>query len=56
MAERLPSINFLVRGGEAVLVDFETAQRCSEKQELEAEYERLKHSLSDPSRRGGIFS
>ena len=45
--------NFLVREGEAVLVDFETARRCAEKRELEAEYERLEQSLRDSSRRGG---
>lgn len=48
--------NFLVREGKAVLVDFETAQRCSEKKELEAEYEHLERSLSDSSRRGGTYS
>lgn len=47
--------NFLVREGEAVLVDFETAQRCGTKKQLEAEYEHLEHSLSDPSRRGGTY-
>ncbi|KAI1423889.1 hypothetical protein F5Y12DRAFT_797930 [Xylaria sp. FL1777] len=29
--------NFLIRNGEAVLIDFETAQKCSEKAELELE-------------------
>lgn len=48
--------NFLVREGKAVLVDFETAQRCSEKKELEAEYEHLELSLGDSSRRGGTSS
>lgn len=43
--------NFLVRDGKAVLVDFETAQRCGDEGELKAEYERLELSLSDPSRR-----
>ncbi|KAI0490601.1 hypothetical protein F4859DRAFT_13847 [Xylaria cf. heliscus] len=46
--------NFLVRDGKAVLVDFETARRCSEKEELESEFQRLEHSLRDPSRRGGV--
>ncbi|EHK23712.1 uncharacterized protein TRIVIDRAFT_63870 [Trichoderma virens Gv29-8] len=45
--------NFLIRDGKAVLVDFESAQKCSEKKELEAEYEQIGQSLSDPSRRGG---
>ncbi|KAL6806792.1 hypothetical protein GGI42DRAFT_322071 [Trichoderma sp. SZMC 28013] len=44
--------NFLIREGKAILVDFETAQRCCEKEELEAEYEQLEASLSDTSRRG----
>ncbi|KAI1188653.1 hypothetical protein F5B17DRAFT_439454 [Nemania serpens] len=48
--------NFLVRDGEAVLVDFETAQKCSDEAELEAEYEHLESSLRDPSRRGGVGS
>ena len=48
--------NFLVREGRAVLIDFETALRCSEKKELQAEYEHLEHSLSDSSRRGGTYS
>lgn len=39
-----------------VLVDFETAQRCSVKEELEAEYRRLEQSLKDASRRGGVGS
>ncbi|KAK6078714.1 hypothetical protein SCUP234_06052 [Seiridium cupressi] len=48
--------NFLVREGKAVLVDSETAQRCIEKGELEAEYELLERSLGDSSRRGGTYS
>lgn len=44
--------NFLIRQGKAVLVDFEAARRCSQEKELQAEYERLEHSLSDTSRRG----
>lgn len=48
--------NFLVRDGEAVLIDFETAQRCCETKELEGEYAHLEHSLSDSSRRGGTYS
>ncbi|KAI1109136.1 hypothetical protein F5Y14DRAFT_43272 [Nemania sp. NC0429] len=48
--------NFLVRdgGGEAVLIDFETARRCDNMAELEAEYQRLEASLRDPSFRGGV--
>ncbi|KAI0117762.1 hypothetical protein GGR51DRAFT_500058 [Nemania sp. FL0031] len=46
--------NFLIRNGEAVLIDFETAQKCSEKAELESEYKQLEESLRDPSHRGGV--
>lgn len=45
--------NFLVRGGEVVLVDFETAERTEDEEELEKEYRRLGASLGDPSTRGG---
>lgn len=46
--------NFLIKNGEAVLIDFETAQKCSEKAELESEYNNLESSLRDPSRRGRV--
>ncbi|KAK5625492.1 hypothetical protein RRF57_001208 [Xylaria bambusicola] len=46
--------NFLIRNGEAVLIDFETAQKCSEKAELGSEYKHLELSLRDPSRRRGV--
>ncbi|TGJ80956.1 hypothetical protein E0Z10_g7808 [Xylaria hypoxylon] len=46
--------NFLIKNGEAVLIDFETAQKCSEKAELESEYKHLELLLKDPSRRGGV--
>ncbi|KAI3324254.1 hypothetical protein HD806DRAFT_522076 [Xylariaceae sp. AK1471] len=46
--------NFLIKNGEAVLNDFETAQKCSEKAEFESEYKHLELSLRDPSRRGGV--
>ncbi|KAF8952384.1 hypothetical protein BDZ97DRAFT_1681774 [Flammula alnicola] len=46
--------NFLVREGhDVVLVDFETAKKCSP-QELEDEMNALKESLEDPSFRGGV--
>lgn len=48
--------NFLVKNGTVVLVDFETAQKCSVKEELESEYRRLEQSLKDPSRKGGVGS
>ncbi|KAI1137289.1 hypothetical protein F5Y05DRAFT_84860 [Hypoxylon sp. FL0543] len=46
--------NFLVQDGKAVLVDFETAQICNEKEELRSEYRQLEDSLADPSYRGGV--
>ncbi|KAI0868672.1 hypothetical protein GGS24DRAFT_513036 [Hypoxylon argillaceum] len=46
--------NFLVRDGKAVLVDFETARKSDDREELEEEYRRLEESLRDPSCRGGV--
>ena len=46
--------NFLIRNGGACLIDFETAKKCSEVEELEAEYKQLEASLNDPSFRGGV--
>ena len=46
--------NFLVRGGEVVLVDFETAERTEDEGKLEREYRRLEASLGDPSTWGGV--
>ncbi|KYK61638.1 hypothetical protein DCS_02781 [Drechmeria coniospora] len=45
--------NFLIRDGTATLIDFETAEKCSEREELEAEYDQLETALRDPSCRGG---
>lgn len=45
--------NFLIKNGEAILIDFETAQKCSDEAELESEYNHLESSLNDPSYRGG---
>lgn len=46
--------NFLVREGhDVVLVDFETAKKCSP-QEIEVEMNALNESLEDPSFRGGV--
>ena len=46
--------NFLVREGhDVVLVDFETAKKCSP-QELKDEMDALQESLEDPSFRGGV--
>lgn len=46
--------NFIVRGEKALLIDFEAAEQCSDAEELEAEFGRLKASLNDPSFRGGV--
>ncbi|KAH7308939.1 hypothetical protein B0I35DRAFT_441048 [Stachybotrys elegans] len=46
--------NFLVQEGKALLVDFETAEKCSHVKELEEEYGRLEQSLHDQSFRGGV--
>lgn len=44
--------NFLLRHDRVVMVDFETAERCSESDELKAELQLLEQSLRDTSRRG----
>ena len=46
--------NFLVGKECVVMIDFETAKWCDTKEEPEAEYSRLKESLRDESRRGGV--
>ncbi|KAH8679171.1 hypothetical protein BGZ61DRAFT_535596 [Ilyonectria robusta] len=46
--------NFLIReDNEAVLIDFETAQKCADVEQLDAEYQSLQESLADTSGRGG---
>ncbi|CAM1509846.1 Fc.00g001810.m01.CDS01 [Cosmosporella sp. VM-42] len=47
--------NFLIKGGdgEAVLIDFETAQKCEDRGVLDEEYRRLGEELADMSGRGG---
>ncbi|KAF5010597.1 hypothetical protein FDECE_3263 [Fusarium decemcellulare] len=51
--------NFLIRGGdgedggEAVLIDFETAHKCDDQDLLDAEYNDLQERLEDTSGRGG---
>ncbi|KAK7420321.1 hypothetical protein QQZ08_010454 [Neonectria magnoliae] len=46
--------NFLIReDNEAVLIDFETAQKCTDPEQLNAEYQDLQESLEDTSGRGG---
>jgi predicted Ser/Thr protein kinase len=47
--------NFVVReDGEAVLIDFEAAERGRTGEELESEYSRLGDELEDMSGRGGV--
>ncbi|KAF7563542.1 hypothetical protein G7046_g597 [Stylonectria norvegica] len=46
--------NFLLRGSNVTLVDFEAATRCGDEKEMEIEYRQLEDSLKDPSFRGGV--
>jgi tRNA A-37 threonylcarbamoyl transferase component Bud32 len=48
--------SILVREKKAALVDLRTAQRRSERGEIEAVDEHLEHSRNDSSRRGGTYS
>lgn len=45
--------NFLVRGSKATLIDFDTAQKCDNRNLLQQEFENLTVRLEDTSRRGG---
>ncbi|KAI5464197.1 hypothetical protein BGZ63DRAFT_147486 [Mariannaea sp. PMI_226] len=45
--------NFLVRGSQAIIIDFETSRRCKNKEELSEERRRLCKLLVVPARRGG---
>ncbi|OKL61932.1 hypothetical protein UA08_03018 [Talaromyces atroroseus] len=45
--------NFLVRGSDAVLIDFDTARKCDDKDALRDELEGLSECLKDESMRGG---
>ncbi|KAL4795026.1 hypothetical protein BDV19DRAFT_389684 [Aspergillus venezuelensis] len=47
------SFNFLIRGSEAVLIDFDTAKKCDDRDVLMGESQRLEESLRDVSGRGG---
>ena len=48
--------NFLVRDGEVILIDFDFARKCEDKNELEQEMESLPEQLSDTSGRGGMIT
>ncbi|KAJ5971812.1 uncharacterized protein N7479_001730 [Penicillium vulpinum] len=45
--------NFLIRDSTAVLIDFDSARKCSDQKALLKELEHLPKSLEDSSRRGG---
>jgi predicted Ser/Thr protein kinase len=45
--------NFLVRGSQAVLIDFDTARKCDDKDVLRKEFEGLEGCFMDESGRGG---
>lgn len=45
--------NFLVRNSKAILIDFDTAQKCDDSASLSQELENLSTCLEDPSGRGG---
>ncbi|KAJ5718498.1 alpha-galactosidase A precursor [Penicillium malachiteum] len=45
--------NFLVPDSKATLIDFDTAQKCDDRNLLRQEFENLTGCLKDPSRRGG---
>ena len=46
--------NFLIRDGEATLLDFQSAKCCEDKKELDEEFESLAEALADTSGRGGV--
>lgn len=45
--------NFLVRNSRAILIDFDTARKCHDRDMLLQEFENLPGYLADPSSRGG---
>lgn len=45
--------NFLIRRSKAVLIDFDTARKCDNRDMLVKEFEDLSRCLQDPSGRGG---
>lgn len=46
--------NFLVRAGQAVIIDFETTRQCRSKEELREEMRRLEKVLAIPRRKEGV--
>lgn len=46
--------NFLLQGRKVTIVDFETATRCDDKEQLQAEFEALEDRFKDPWNPGGI--
>ncbi|PLN82369.1 alpha-galactosidase A precursor [Aspergillus taichungensis] len=45
--------NFLIRGSNATLIDFDTARKCDDPNVLQQEIQNLTACLEDPSTRGG---
>lgn len=45
--------NFLIRDSKAVLIDFDSARKCDDRDALLKEFEHLPNSLEDSSHRGG---
>ncbi|GIK06763.1 hypothetical protein Aspvir_002414 [Aspergillus viridinutans] len=45
--------NFLICQSKAILIDFDTAQKCDNRDSLSEEWEDLPRRLNDPSNRGG---
>ena len=45
--------NFLVRDDKAILIDFDTAEKCDDRNSLLQELEHLTTCLEDSSRKGG---
>ena len=46
--------NFLISDERAVLIDFESTQKCEDEAQLREEYDMLEESLADTSGRGGV--
>jgi tRNA A-37 threonylcarbamoyl transferase component Bud32 len=48
--------NFLIQNGRALLIDFETAERCNNQKDLEEELQSVEKALRDTSGRGGTIT